>query len=119
MLHFELAESFPGGEHEERFEVWGDYSWIPYPPLVQRRIHELDAAQLQMQIREAALRGDWMQVEQLLAQLETLGRHEPWVAASIAFIRHLMRDRDEQRSGAYVGFLDGHPAGYINNYKTI
>lgn len=27
-------------------------------------------------------------------------------------------DRDEQRSGAYVGFLDGHPAGYINNYKS-
>lgn len=65
--------------------------------LVQRRIHELTAAQLQLQIREAALHGDWMRVEQLLAHLETLGRHEPWVAASIAFTRQLMRERDDRR----------------------
>lgn len=65
--------------------------------LVQRRIHELSAAQLQLQIREAALQGDWMRVEELLAHLETLGRHEPWVAASIAFTRQLMRERDQQR----------------------
>jgi Ca-activated chloride channel family protein len=65
--------------------------------LVQRRITELSAAQLQLQIREAALNGDWTRVEQMLAQLETLGRHEPWIAASIAFTRQLMRERDEQR----------------------
>ena len=65
--------------------------------LVQRRIHELSAAQLQLQIREAALHGDWMRVQELLAHLETLGRHEPWVAASIAFTRQLMGERDQQR----------------------
>jgi len=65
--------------------------------LVQRRIHELTAAQLQLQIREAALHGDWMRVQELLTHLETLGRHEPWVAASIAFTRQLMRERDQQR----------------------
>jgi Ca-activated chloride channel family protein len=65
--------------------------------LVQRRIHELSAAQLQLQIREAALHGDWMRVQELLAHLETLGRHEPWVAASIAFTRQLMCERDQQR----------------------
>ncbi len=27
-------------------------------------------------------------------------------------------DDNSQKSGSYVGFLDGHPAGYINNYKT-
>ena len=27
-------------------------------------------------------------------------------------------DRSGQRSGAYVGFSDGHPAGYIQNFKT-
>jgi putative DNA primase/helicase len=27
-------------------------------------------------------------------------------------------DRAGETSGAYVGFSDGHPAGYINNYKT-
>ena len=74
-----------------------EYETLQTHELVQRRIHELSAAQLQLQIRQAALQGDWMQVEQLLTHLETLGRHEPWVAASIAFTRQLMRERDDQR----------------------
>ena len=65
--------------------------------LVERRINELNAAMLQMEIRNAALRGDWLQVEQLVNRLETIGRNEPWVAASIAFTRQLMRARDEGR----------------------
>jgi len=65
--------------------------------LVERRINELNAAMLQMEIRDAALRGDWLQVEHLLNRLETIGRNEPWVAASIAFTRQLMRERDESR----------------------
>jgi Ca-activated chloride channel family protein len=65
--------------------------------LVERRINELNAAILQMEIRDAALRGDWLQVEQLLSRLEAIGRHEPWVAASIAFTRQLMSERDERR----------------------
>jgi Ca-activated chloride channel family protein len=65
--------------------------------LVERRINELNAARLQMEIRDAALRGDWLQVEQLLNRLETIGRNEPWVAASIAFTRQLMSERDEHR----------------------
>ncbi|KAA3682667.1 zincin-like metallopeptidase domain-containing protein (plasmid) [Campylobacter fetus] len=27
-------------------------------------------------------------------------------------------DRGNEKSGAYVGYLNGHPAGYIQNYKT-
>ncbi|WP_373533466.1 zincin-like metallopeptidase domain-containing protein [Vampirovibrio sp.] len=27
-------------------------------------------------------------------------------------------DKQGQKNGGYVGFMDGHPAGYINNYKT-
>ena len=73
------------------------YQALQTHELVQRRIHELSAAQLQLQIREAALHGDWMRVQELLAHLETLGRHEPWVAASIAFTRQLMGERDQQR----------------------
>jgi Ca-activated chloride channel family protein len=65
--------------------------------LVERRINELTAAMLQLQIREAALTGDWLQVEQLLNRLETIGRNEPWIAASIAFTRQLMSERDERR----------------------
>lgn len=74
-----------------------EYEAMQAHELVQRRVHEMTAAQLQLQIRQAALGGDWMQVEQLLTHLETLGRHEPWVAASIAFTRQLMRERDQQR----------------------
>ena len=65
--------------------------------LVARRINELTAATLQLQIREAALAGNWLLVEQLLNRLEAIGRNEPWVAASIAFTRQLLRERDEQR----------------------
>jgi Ca-activated chloride channel family protein len=76
---------------------WSDYELQPSHELVQRRINELAAAQLQLRIREAALQGEWHIVEHLLTQLELLGRHEPWVAASIAFARQLMRERDETR----------------------
>ena len=65
--------------------------------LVERRIHELAAAQLQLRIRQAALQGDWYLAEQLMAQLELLGRQEPWIAASIAFARQLLRERDHDR----------------------
>ena len=65
--------------------------------LVERRMNEIAASRIQLQIREAALQGDWARVEQLVSQLETLGRNEPWVAASIAFTRQLIRDRDERR----------------------
>ncbi len=79
-------------------EVEGDaFDGLPAHELVQRRLSELDAARLQLQIRAAALHGDWAQVEQLLAGLEALGQREPWIAASIAFTRQLMRERDEQR----------------------
>ncbi|WP_293747482.1 hypothetical protein [Limnohabitans sp. Rim8] len=51
---------------------------------------------LQIEIRDAALRGGWLQFKQLLNRLETIGRHEPWSAASIAFTRQLMSERDER-----------------------
>ena len=74
-----------------------DFNEQPAHELVQRRLDEINAAQLQLQIRDAALRGDWRTVERILDELETLGRREPWIAASIAFIRQLMNERDEQR----------------------
>ncbi len=74
-----------------------DYAALPMHELVARRMNEIAAADLQLRIRDAALGGDWHHVEALLGELELLGRHEPWVAASIAFTRQLMRERDEQR----------------------
>ena len=76
---------------------WAEYEGEPVHELVQRRLTELSAAQLQLQIRGAALSGDWATVERLLAELESLGRSEPWVAASLAFAQQLLRERDEQR----------------------
>lgn len=65
--------------------------------LVQRRMTEIEAAQIQMRIRDAALSGDWGQAEFLMAKLEETGRNEPWVASSICFARQLLRERDERR----------------------
>ena len=73
------------------------YEQAPKHELVERRIHEMTAARLQLEIRQAALAGDWLRVEQLLSQLEVLGKQEPWIAASIAFARQLLQERDEQR----------------------
>lgn len=75
-----------------------DYNALQVHELVQRRIIELAAAELQLKIRDAALHGDWAEAEHLLTRLEAIGRHEPWVAESIAFTRQLLRERDEQRT---------------------
>lgn len=75
-----------------------DFAGLPVHEVVQRRIHEMRAAQLQLGIREAVLRGDWEEASRILRDLESLGREEPWVAASIDFVRGLIRERDEQRT---------------------
>ncbi len=87
--------SFEGQLQELPVVVPAAYESERIHELVERRINELTAAMLQLQIREAALSGDWLHVEQLLQRLEDIGRNEPWVAASIAFTRQLMSERDE------------------------
>ena len=89
--------SFEGQLQELPVVVPAAYESERIHELVERRINELTAAMLQLQIREAALSGDWLHVEQLLQRLEDIGRNEPWVAASIAFTRQLMSERDERR----------------------
>ena len=74
-----------------------DYDALQVHELVQRRLGELSAAHLQLEIREAVGLGNWELAEQLLTRLELIGRSEPWVAESIAFTRQLMRERDRQR----------------------
>jgi len=74
-----------------------DYDLQPVHELVQRRINELAAADLQLQIHLAVQRGNWAAAEQLLTRLEAIGHREPWVAESIEFARQLLRERDEQR----------------------
>jgi hypothetical protein len=74
--------------------VWAQ---MPANELVARRLLELRAALMQMQIRDAVNRHLWDHAERLLRDLEYLGRDEPWIAASIGHLRRLVEMRDDNR----------------------
>jgi len=74
--------------------VWAQ---MPANELVARRLLELRAAVMQMQIRDAVNRHLWDHAERLLRDLEYLGRDEPWIAASIGHLRRLVEMRDDNR----------------------
>ena len=74
--------------------VWAQ---MPADELVARRLLELRAAVMQMQIRDAVNRHLWDHAERLLRDLEYLGRDEPWIAASIGHLRRLVEMRDDNR----------------------
>lgn len=74
--------------------VWAQ---MPANELVARRLLELRAAEMQMQIRDAVNRYQWDHAERLLSDLEYLGRDEPWIAASIGHLRRLVEMRDDNR----------------------
>ena len=74
--------------------VWAQ---MPANELVARRLLELRAAVMQMQIRDAVNRHLWDHAERLLRDLEHLGRDEPWIAASIGHLRRLVEMRDDNR----------------------
>jgi Ca-activated chloride channel family protein len=63
--------------------------------LVLRRIGELEAAELQVKARRAAMAGDWDTVMRLLRKAERLGGDNPWIAAVVAELRKLAERRDE------------------------
>ena len=50
-----------------------------------------------MQIRDAVNRQYWSHAEEILRDLERLGREEPWIAASIDHLRRLVGMRDDNR----------------------
>ena len=74
--------------------VWAQ---MPANELVARRLLELRAAELQLQIRDAVNRHHWDEAEEILRDLERLGREEPWIAASIGHLRRLVAMRDDNR----------------------
>jgi hypothetical protein len=63
--------------------------------LVMRRMGELEAAELQVKARRAAMAGDWDTVMRLLRKAERLGIDNPWIAAVVAELRKLAERRDE------------------------
>jgi len=71
------------------------FNAIAEDELVVRRVSELEAAELQLKARKAAMRGDWDTVMQLLRRAEKLGVDNPWIAAIIVELRKLADRRDE------------------------
>jgi len=63
------------------------YGAISEDELVLRRMGELDAAELQVKARRAAMSGDWDAVMRLLRKAERLGIDNPWIAAVVAELR--------------------------------
>lgn len=71
------------------------FSAISEDELVLRRMGELEAAELQVKARRAALAGDWDAVMRLLRKAERLGLDNPWIRAVVAELRKLADRRDE------------------------
>ena len=63
--------------------------------LLLRRLGELEAAEIQLQARRAAMNGDWDTVMRLLRKAEKLGVANPWVAAAVVELRKLAAQRNE------------------------
>jgi len=63
--------------------------------LVLRRMGELDAAEIQLQARRAAMDGDWDTVMSLLRKAEKLGVDNPWIAAVAVELRKLAERRNQ------------------------
>ena len=62
--------------------------------LLLRRLGELEAAEIQLQARRAAMNGDWDTVLRLLRKAEKLGVDNPWVAAVVVELRKLAEQRN-------------------------
>ena len=63
--------------------------------LVLRRVGELEAAEIQLKARHAAMNGEWDTVLRLLRKAEKLGVDNPWIAAVVVELRKLAERRDQ------------------------
>ncbi len=70
---------------------------IAEEPLVNSRLLELRAAELQEQAREAARRHDWGTVDELLAQAEQEAADNEWLQATVKVLRRYAKQRDMER----------------------
>jgi Ca-activated chloride channel family protein len=64
---------------------------------VTGRVQEVRVAQLQREVREAALRHDWDAVDRLIAQAEREAGDNAWVKASLRSLKRYARQRDRDR----------------------
>ena len=73
------------------------YEALVKDELTNRRSRELEAAAIQARAAVAARKGDWVEVGRLIEELNELGKENPWIAASIAFLKKLLAQRDQER----------------------
>lgn len=64
---------------------------------VTGRVQEIRVAQLQTEVREAALRRDWDSVDRLVAQAEEEAGDNAWVKESLQTLKRYARRRDRER----------------------
>ncbi len=64
---------------------------------VTGRVQEIRVAQLQSEVREAALQRDWDSVDRLIAQAEEEAGDNAWVKESLQTLKRYARSRDRER----------------------
>jgi len=76
-----------------------NHAWLEMPTdeLVLRRFCEIEAADLQREVREAVRRRDWHLVERILEDLQERARDNPWLLATVRLLKDLLAQRDHQR----------------------
>jgi hypothetical protein len=71
------------------------YRAIPENPDVIRRAIEAEAAQMQEFASKAAKRGDWGQVNRILAKAREMAEHSPWLKEIVANLEFLAAQQNE------------------------
>ena len=69
------------------------YAELTMDDTVQQRSIELRAATLQQQAHLAARDGDWIRIDQIMEELEQLGKGNAWLKASIQRLRTYSQTR--------------------------
>ena len=82
--------TFPSVVTDSDYEAW------VRDTLTSNRSIELRAAEIQMEARLQAKRGNWQAVDSALERLEELGKTNAWVTSSIAFLKRQARERDTE-----------------------
>jgi len=75
----------------------GAFEAVAPDSVVAMRIAELKAAGLQDDARQAARRGDWEEVDRIMAELRVESAASPWLAATLDELEAYARSRHRER----------------------
>jgi len=65
--------------------------------LVSRRFQEVEMADIQREARGLLREGDWQGVEDIINELESRARNNPWILETVKYLRKLLVRRDSRR----------------------